>query len=138
MRIAGIVVNDGAVLVQRPVGDPSSCYAFIGGEYEAGDTFETRLRQEFEEETNARVINSAYLFCVENHFSCNGQAMQQVEHYFDVALNRCDVVSREKHLAQHWLPLAQISTFDLRPFVVRDALADGSYLSVRHLLQMLG
>ncbi|MBB3590722.1 8-oxo-dGTP pyrophosphatase MutT (NUDIX family) [Rhizobium sp. BK529] len=32
---------------------PTSCHAFVGGEYEIGDTFESRLRKEFEEETNA-------------------------------------------------------------------------------------
>jgi hypothetical protein len=37
IRIAGIVVADDAVLVQQPADDPSSCYAFIGGEYEIGD-----------------------------------------------------------------------------------------------------
>ncbi|MGV1873618.1 NUDIX domain-containing protein [Agrobacterium rosae] len=70
VRIAGIVINDGKVLVQKPADDPSSCYAFIGGEYGVGDTFETRLIKEFEEETNARVVAARYLFCVENHFHC--------------------------------------------------------------------
>lgn len=73
IRVAGIVVEDGKALVQQPADDPSSCYAFIGGEYEVGDTFETRLRQEFEEETNARVTEARYLFCVENHFHYRGQ-----------------------------------------------------------------
>ena len=67
-RIAGIVVNNGAVLVQQPADDPSSCYSFIGGEYELRDTFEERLKKEFEEETNAQVVEAQYLFCVENHF----------------------------------------------------------------------
>ncbi len=68
IRIAGIVIADDAVLVQQPADDPCSCFAFIGGEYEVGDTFETRLRTEFEEETNASVVETQYLFCVENHF----------------------------------------------------------------------
>ncbi|WP_229006472.1 NUDIX domain-containing protein [Roseibium aggregatum] len=137
VRIAGIVVNDGAVLVQRPVDDPSSCYAFIGGEYEVGDTFESRLRKEFEEETNARIVDAAYLFCVENHFRYKGHIIQQAEHYFSVKLDRSDVASREYRLQQHWLPLDQIGVVDLRPLVVRDALADGSYLRVKHIIQLL-
>lgn len=136
IRIAGIVVEDGKVLVQQPADDPSSCYAFIGGEYEIGDTFESRLRKEFEEETNARVRQARYLFCVENHFRYRGQLIQQAEHYFLVSLDRHDVVSNEKHLKQHWLPLETLASVDLRPAVVRAALARGNYLTDRHLIQM--
>lgn len=136
VRVAGIVVEDGKVLVQQPADDPSSCYAFIGGEYEIGDTFESRLRKEFEEETNARVRQARYLFCVENHFRYRGQLIQQAEHYFLVSLDRHDVVSNEKHLKQHWLPLETLASVDLRPVVVRDAVACGSYLTDRHLIQM--
>jgi ADP-ribose pyrophosphatase YjhB (NUDIX family) len=135
-RVAGIVVEDGKLLVQQPADDPSSCYAFIGGEYEIGDTFETRLRREFEEETNARVTEARYLFCVENHFRYRGRIIQQAEHYFLVSLDRHDVVSRETHLKQYWLPLSSLAGLDLRPFVVRDAVARGSYLTDRHLIQM--
>ncbi len=136
IRVAGIVVEDGKVLVQQPADDPSSCYAFIGGEYETGDTFETRLRKEFEEETSARVREARYLFCVENHFRYRGKLIQQAEHYFLVSLDRHDVVSRETHLKQHWLPISTLASADLRPSVVRDAVADGRYLTERHFVQM--
>ncbi|TIN10610.1 MAG: NUDIX domain-containing protein [Mesorhizobium sp.] len=137
IRIAGIVMSgDGAVLVQQPADDPSSCLAFIGGEYELGDTFETRLKKEFEEETNARVLNARYLFCVENHFHYKGTVIQQAEHYFLVTLDRQDIVSREPHLRQLWLPLSELGRADLRPFVVRDAVISGSYLTERHLVQV--
>ncbi|MCG6857600.1 MAG: NUDIX domain-containing protein [Salaquimonas sp.] len=136
IRVAGIVVHDGAILVQQPADDPSSCFAFIGGEYELGDTFETRLRKEFEEEMNARLIEARYLFCVENHIRHNGNLIQQAEHYFLVELDRRDVSSREPHLTQHWLPLATIGKVDLRPFVVRDAVADETYLTAKYLIQM--
>jgi ADP-ribose pyrophosphatase YjhB (NUDIX family) len=136
IRVAGIVVEDGKLLVQQPADDPSSCYAFISGEYEIGDTFETRLRREFEEETNARVTEARYLFCVENHFRYRGRIIQQAEHYFLVSLDRHDVVSRETHLKQYWLPLSSLAELDLRPLVVRDAVARGSYLTDRHLIQM--
>ncbi|PSJ60403.1 NUDIX domain-containing protein [Pseudaminobacter soli (ex Li et al. 2025)] len=136
VRVAGIVVNDEKVLVQKPTDDPSSCYAFIGGEYEVGDTFETRLRKEFEEETNARIVAAQYLFCVENYFRYQAQVVQQAEHFFLVSLDRHDVVSNEAHLTQHWLPLVDLRNVDLRPFVVRDAVASGSYLTDRHLIQL--
>jgi ADP-ribose pyrophosphatase YjhB (NUDIX family) len=135
IRIAGIVVDENRVLVQQPADDPNACLAFIGGEYEIGDTFETRLRKEFEEETNARIIECRYLFCVENHFRFKGESIQQAEHFFLVSLDRPDISSRESHLKQFWLDLADLATADLRPYVVRDSIVRGTYLTDRHLIQ---
>ncbi|MGE5193170.1 MAG: NUDIX domain-containing protein [Deltaproteobacteria bacterium] len=72
MRVAGVVIREGRLLVQRPLEDPDACFAFIGGEYQIGDTLESRLRSEFEEETTARVIRAEYRFAVENHFVASG------------------------------------------------------------------
>ena len=135
IRVAGIVMDSAALLVQRPADQPDAAFAFIGGEYEAGDTLESRLNREFEEETNARLQASRYLFCVENRFRYKNSVIQQVEHYFGVDLDRRDVESRETHLSQHWIALAELGAIDLRPRVVRDAILDGSYLSARHMIQ---
>ena len=135
VRVAAIVVSRGCELVQRPTDEPDSCYAFIGGEYEAGDTFETRICREFEEETTARVLDWRYLFVVENRFTgADGSTFQALEHYLEVTLDRQNVESREDHLSQHWLPLAVLANYDLRPHVVRDALASGDLHNVTHLI----
>ena len=60
--------------------------------------------------------------------------IQQTEHYFATSLDRKDIVSRESHIAQHWLPLEKLEEYDLRPKVVKDSLADGSYLEKRYLI----
>lgn len=133
VRVAAIVVLNGDVLVQRPADELSSCYAFIGGEYEVGDTFETRIRREFEEETTAGVLDWRYLFVVENRFTTGGETFQALEHYLEVTLDRRSVESREAHLSQHWLPLARLREYDLRPHVVRDVLASGDLHNVSHL-----
>jgi ADP-ribose pyrophosphatase YjhB (NUDIX family) len=133
-RVAAIVLMEGEVLVQRPADDPRACYACIGGEYEVGDSFESRIRKEFEEETTARVLSCRYLFVVENRFYHNGALVQGVEHYLEVQVDRKDIESREPHLAQHWLPLARLRDYDLRPHVVRDAIADGTFRVIRHMI----
>lgn len=133
VRVAAIIVRDGQVLVQRPADDPTACYAMIGGEYEMGDTFESRIRAEVEEETNARVVTADYRFVVENRFRYQGQVIQGVEHYLEVTIDRKDIASGESHLVQHWLPLDRLKDYDVRPTIVRDAIADGSYRTVRHL-----
>lgn len=138
IRIAAIVVADGAVLVQQPTDDPAACFAFIGGEYEVGDTFESRLRREIEEETNARIVTAEYLFVVENHVRHKERVIQQAEHDFRVELDRRDIESREAHLRQVWIPVAGLARVDLRPRVVRDAIVDGSYPRRRHIVQPAG
>ena len=110
VRVAAIVVSDGMILVQKPTDEPESCFAFIGGEYEVGDTLESRITTEFEEETTAIVTSCEYLFTVENRMRFEGKLLQAVELYVAVTLDRSDVRSRESHLAQHWLPLARLLT----------------------------
>lgn len=133
VRVAAIVVTNGMVLVQRPTDEPTACYAFIGGEYELGDTFESRIRREFSEETTASVVGLRYLFVVENRFRIGDDLIQGLEHYLEVTLDRQNVESRESHLSQHWLPLVKLRDFDLRPHVVRDVLALGNQHEVSHL-----
>jgi len=99
-----------------------------------GDTFVSRLGQEFEEESNAKIVDCQYLFVVENRLRVNGELMQSVDHYFAVTLDREDIESRERHLAQHWLPISTLKEYDLRPWIVRDVIAEGRLHSVRHLV----
>ena len=133
-RVAGIVVANDQLLVQRPNDDPTACYAFIGGEYEVGDTLESRLRAEFDEETTASVLTARYLFVLENRFRYAGRFVHGLEHYFLVEIDTVEVQSRESHLEFHWLPLQNLRELDIRPHVVRDAILSGSYLQARHLV----
>ncbi len=129
--VRAIVIVDQEVLVQRPTDDPEACYAFIGGEYELGDSFESRLRREFEEETTARVTGCTYRFVVENRFTHAGREIHGLDHFCEVTLDRREIESREPALAQHWLPLSRLADHDLRPTVVRDALIDGTWREAR-------
>jgi len=131
--VRAIVIVDGQLLVQRPTDEPDACYAFVGGEYEVGDSFESRLRREFEEETSARLVSCAYRFVVENCFEHAGRLIHNLEHYFEVVLDRVAIESREPHLAQHWLPIDRLAEHDIRPHVVRDAIVAGTWRDARHL-----
>jgi 8-oxo-dGTP pyrophosphatase MutT (NUDIX family) len=131
--VRAIVHSDRGFLVQRPTDEPGSNYAFIGGEYEFGDTFEERLRNEFEEETSACVVSVDYRFVVENRFMVKERLVQTLEHYFEVSLDRMDVVSREAHLEQVWLSEDAFAAADVRPTVVRNALLLQDWRSLRRL-----
>jgi ADP-ribose pyrophosphatase YjhB (NUDIX family) len=135
--VRAIVRSERGFLVQRPTDNPASNYAFIGGEYEVGDTFEGRLRREFEEETSARVARAEYRFVVENRFFWQDQVVHSLEHYFEVELDGNDVISNEPHLEQVWLSEQVFSEADVRPSVVRDALRSAGWRNVRHLIVQL-
>jgi ADP-ribose pyrophosphatase YjhB (NUDIX family) len=138
ISVRAVVLTKGRVLVQKPTDDPGACYAFIGGEYEVGDTLVSRLRQEFEEETTAKLVDCHYLFVVENRFRVNGRLIQSLDHYFAATLDREAIESRERHLSQHWLPVSSLTDYDLRPWIVRDVIAEGRLHSVHHLVAPLG
>ena len=133
LSVRGIAIRDGCILVQKPTGDPDACYAFIGGSYEFGETMAERVAKEYAEETSARVLSSRYLFVVEHLWRhTDGRLLQGLAHFFEVTLDRAAIESREAHLAQYWLPLSSLTAYDLRPWIVRDAIAEGRRHAVRH------
>jgi hypothetical protein len=134
ITVRSIVLSEGRILVQRDVRDPSSPYAFIGGHVVLGDTLAGRLKLEYEQETTARVVDCAFLFVLERQLLVDGRLTQTLDHFFEVTLDREDVESRESHLSQHWLPVASLEEVDLRPWIVRDAIAGGRLHTVRHLV----
>lgn len=131
--VRAIVRGDKGFLVQRPTDSPYGHYAFIGGEYELGDSFDSRVRQEVEEETTARVVSADYLFVVENRFLWRGELVQTLEHYFEVILDRDQVESKEPDLEQIWISAEAFAEADVRPTIVRDALVSGDWRHTRHL-----
>lgn len=135
--VRAIVIVDRHLLVQRPADEPDSFYAFIGGEYEVGDTFESRLRREFAEETSAQLVTCTYRFVVENRFVHAGREIHGLDHFCEVTLDRREIESREPRLTQHWISLDRIDEHDLRPTVVRDAVHDGTWRDARHLVSQL-
>jgi hypothetical protein len=75
-----------------------------------------------------------YHLCVENAFDVGPRRINRIEHYFLAELVLTDGRSRGAHLAQVWLALDGLAEVDLRLHVLRDALADGSYATLRHLV----
>ena len=134
VSVRSICIHGGALLVQRHADDPASYHAFIGGGLETGERMEDRIRLEYREETGREVVRARYLFVVENRVRTGAGILHSLEHYFAVELDSYDVRSREAHLVQCWLPLDDLSAYDVRPRVVRDAILDGSWATRRHLV----
>jgi ADP-ribose pyrophosphatase YjhB (NUDIX family) len=134
VSVRSICIRDGKLLVQRPADEPTSCYAFTGGRLEVGDTFESRIRAEYDEELGGRLARVSYLFVVENRFTVPEGLVHTVEHFLEVELEPGESGTREPHLVHSWLPLDSLAAVDLRPRVVRDALVDGSWRRIKHLI----
>lgn len=122
------------LLVQRNPTSREPYVAFPGGRVEVGETFVECLGREFQEETGAQVVRADYLFVLENMFHYKGDLVHGVEHYFEVALDRERFETLEPHVINEWIPLTQLADTDLRPIIVRDAIVDGSYRTVQHLV----
>lgn len=132
--VRAIVLSERGYLLQRPTDVANSHYGFIGGEYELGDSFRSRLRAEFEEETSAQIVSAEYRFVVENNFESGGNSIQTLEHYFEVKIDRDMVASKEPHLEQLWLPGKEFARADVRPALVRDLLQTKDWREVRHVV----
>ena len=83
-RVAGILIQDGKVLLQRQVGDPG--YAFLGGHVNFGETSEEALVREFKEELGADILPQRLLWIGENFFPWGGKDCHQICLYYLVNL----------------------------------------------------
>jgi ADP-ribose pyrophosphatase YjhB (NUDIX family) len=133
VSVRSIAIRDQMVLLQRPTDEPESCLAFIGGALEYGELMEDRLRAEYSEEFGIVPVTAEYLFVVENRFEVGDRLIHGLEHYFEVGLPAGDVAAREPELTPVWVAMEALATADVRPRVVRDAIVDGSYRSLRRL-----
>ena len=75
-----------------------------------------------------------YLFVVENFVTFEGEIAHGLGHYFEVEIDREQVKSHLNRIELLWLPISELAQADLRPHIVREHIADGSYRSVRHLI----
>jgi 8-oxo-dGTP pyrophosphatase MutT (NUDIX family) len=120
--------------VEKNVEIDSPFFNFIGGGVEVGESMVECIGRELSEETNACISEARYLFVVEHFIHYRGEVRHSVEHYFEVTLDRTDVVATNPGLLYEWIPIDQLSQVDLRPGVVRDCIIDGSYRHVNHLV----
>ncbi|MDX1415751.1 MAG: hypothetical protein R3293_16255 [Candidatus Promineifilaceae bacterium] len=70
---------------------------------------------------------SNFLFLVENFFPYAGSIRHSLEHYFQITLDKEQIIPISDGVQFFWMPIAELPALDLRPAIVRDSIADGSY-----------
>lgn len=131
--VRSVCINGDEILVERHADDPSACYAFPGGAIEPGDSFEDRIKQEYIEEMGEVVDSCKYLFTVNNRFMVDETLCHCLEIYYEVRIKNKDVKAKEPHLEHKWIPICKLRNYDIRPTVVRDAIADRKIYEVKML-----
>ncbi len=83
-RVAGILIRNGRVLLQHPVGE--TIYAFPGGHVNFGETSQAALIREYKEEVGADIILSRLAWIIEIFFPWGEKRCHQICFYYLVSL----------------------------------------------------
>jgi len=83
-RVAGILIRNGKVLLQKPVNDTG--YAFPGGHVNFGETNEETLVREFKEEISADINVNGLRWVGEIFFPWGDKPCHQICLYYDISL----------------------------------------------------
>lgn len=125
-RVAGILIRDGSVLLQKPTNETG--YAFPGGHVEFGETNAETLVREFKEEIGADVSVGDLKWVAEIFFLWGDKPCHQICLYYDIALKdekqipldsffigdeRID--GRYFKIEFHWIPLDKLGDIELYP-----------------------
>ena len=132
-RVAGILIRDGKVLLQRPPGDPG--YALPGGHVSFGETSQDALAREFKEEIGAYIRPVRLAWVGENFFPWGAEDCHQISLYYRIEL--CDegripldgvfyaydeLEQTRVHLEFSWIPLADLEKITVYPTIAQEKL----------------
>lgn len=124
-RVAGIVVRDGKVLLQKPLDDDG--YAFPGGQVMFGETNAESLTREFKEELGADISVERLQWVAEILFEFNGRFIHQICMYYIVSLR--GAVPEEKFVSienpdieLYWIKFDELDDILLYPAQTKELL----------------
>ena len=124
-RVAGICIQEGKVLLQKPTND--SGFAFPGGHVAFGETNEETLKREFKEEIGADITIEGLKWVGEIFFTWGEKPCHQICLYYDVKIEdgvtprdgmffACEqLAGRTFQIEFHLVPLERIAELTLYP-----------------------
>lgn len=132
-RVAGILIKDKKILLQKPIND--DCYSIPGGHVSFGEITSETLIREFKEEINADIKVEKLIMVGENFFPWGNKPCQQISMYYTVSLcneyqipldgtfKAKDELGGERiDLDFSWIPLSEIHNIKVYPTNIKDEL----------------
>lgn len=132
-RLAGILIRNGKVLLQRTLNDPG--YAFPGGHASFPETNEETLVREFKEEISADIVVGDLKWVGEIFFPWQGKPCQQICLYYNIDLvDQTQIPLEGSFIAKEsfdgntfdlefsWIAIDEIDSILLYPPVAKDLL----------------
>lgn len=135
-RVAGLLVHNGRVLLQRPQND--TAYAFPGGHVALGETNEETLVREFKEEINANIKVDNLKWVGEIFFPWGDKPCHQICLFYNVSLTEDNNIplygtfwgneqleDKSFMLEFSWIDIKNIEAIELYPVEAKKYLAKG-------------
>lgn len=142
-RVAGICIQNGKVLLQKPTND--TAFAFPGGHVTFGETNAQTLIREFQEEIGVDVSVSDLKWVGEIFFPWGNKPCHQICLYYIVEvisnsipkegmfMGKEQIEGRNFNLEFHWIPLAELRNIEVYPTNVGE-LMDRIDQGVQHFI----
>lgn len=134
-RVAGILIHDNRVLLQRPVGDTG--YAFPGGHVAFGETNAEALTREFYEELSANIQIDKLQWVAEIFFPWLNKPCHQICLFYLVSLTDLtqiplsgsffgvdEFLNKRVDLEFSWISLNDINDIVLYPVEAKEKLSN--------------
>ena len=129
-RAASVLIHQEHVLIHKNIKD--TFWALPGGRVEFFEHSHLTVEREFKEELGWTVNAIRPLFYLENFFTYNHEQYHEISNIFlmDFADNTTPFVpevdfygiEQDTCLVFRWIPLSQISQYDLKPAIIAKAL----------------
>ena len=124
-RVAGICIQNGKVLLQKPTND--TAYAFPGGHVTFGETNEQTLIREYQEEIGVDISVDELKWVGEIFFPWGNKPCHQICLYYlvniesnnipldGVFMGKEEIEGRSFNLEFHWVPLNELKNIEVYP-----------------------
>lgn len=135
-RVAGVLVHNGKVLLQKPENDTG--YAIPGGHVALGETNEETLVREFKEEINVDIKVGSLKWVGELFFPWGKKPCHQICLFYNVSLTENANIplngafwgtecleGKSFKLKFYWIDIKDIEKFELYPIEAKKYLTEG-------------
>ena len=132
-RVAGILLRENKILLQKPTNDTG--YAIPGGHVEFGETNAQTLEREFKEEIGADITVGALKWVAEIFFPWGDKPCHQICLYYDVALKDETQIpldgvftgderieGRNFKIEFYWMPVGSLALLEVYPTNISDLI----------------